>query len=402
MRLVLLADVVFLVQRFPGYGGAEEYVFQLTRRLADSGFECAIFTSDLDNRPTLSLPNSVKVVRFPVFFRAGEYAVWKGLFRRMLEVSADVFHVNTYGYFHTDLVSLLHDFRKLKVVLTSHGFQGLDAFLHQHGTSAQKASLSSVFRRFARPFYDFTLGFNEIASADALVALSQNDVELFQWMGAGSGKIHEIPLGVRDIFFEGGDEALQDRLRERFDGEPVILSMGELSWVKGKDVPLLALATLVKDYPKARLVYVGKDGGMLAHLKKLAVHKGLERNVFFEGYVSSEALIDYYGVADVLVHTSYAEGLSTVLLEAMAIGLPVISTPAGGNAHLLQKSGAGIVVPFNDSESVCSALTQILSSVSLQRSLRAHGSSYALGNFKWTDITKKYLALYQSLSGQVN
>jgi glycosyltransferase involved in cell wall biosynthesis len=388
--------VVFLVQRFPGYGGAEEYVSQLTRRLAESGVMCTIFTSDLDKRQVTGLSECVKVVKFPVFLKFGEYALWSGLFKTLLGTKADVFHVNTYGYFHTDLVCLLHRLKKFNVVLTSHGFHGLDAFLNRRRNNATR-SLLGTFRVATRPFYDFTLGFNEIASADALVALSENDVDFFRWMGAEAGKIHEISLGVKDIFFEGGDEELKGTLRERFCGDPVILSVGELSWVKRKDIPLRALASLVKEYPKAKLVYVGRDGGQYAYLRELVTRLGLEKNVLFEGYVSSDQLVNYYAVADVLVHTSSAEGLSTVILEALSSGLPVVSTPAGGNAQLLQKSKAGIVVPFNDPNSVYLAINKILGDKSLQRFLSANGKGYAVNNLKWAEIAQKYLSLYQSL-----
>jgi len=394
----LVSNVVFLVQRFPGYGGAEEYVFQLTRRLADSGIKCTILTSDLDKRDAAGLPESVKVVKFPVFFKVGEYALWRGLFKALLGIRADVFHVNTYGYFHTDVVSLLHGLKGFKVVLTSHGFQGLDAFLSQHRNGVRTTSVLTKFRVATRPFYDFTLGFNEIASADALVALSENDVNIFRWMGAKTSKIHEISLGVRDVFFEGGDEALKANLRERLNGDPVILSVGELSWIKGKDIPLRALARLVKDYPRAKLVYVGKDGGMYGHLRELICHLGLEKNVMFEGYVTSEDLVNYYGMADVLVHTSYAEGLSTILLEAMAKGLPVISTPAGGNGQLLQKSKGGIVVPFNDPKSVCLAVNRILSDTSFVKTLASNGSSFVVNNHRWANLINKYENLYEGLA----
>lgn len=400
--MLLEIRVVFLVQRFPGYGGAEEYVHQLALRLPDNGVNCTVLTSDLDKRNIIGLPASVKIVKLPVFLKIGEYAFWKGLLKASLGSDADVFHLNTYGYFHTDLVSLVHRLKNFKVVLTAHGFHGLDLSLHLRENGVKGMTFLAKSRYLARPLYDFTLGMNEIISADALVALSKRDIEIYKWMGAEESKIHEIPQGVRDVFFEGVDEEVETKMQQRLDGDPILLSVGELSWVKGKDIPLRALASLVKEYPRAKLVYVGRDGGLFDYLKELSVRLGVERNVLFEGFVSSNELIKYYGVADVLVHTSFAEGLSTVILEAMAAGLPVVSTPAGGNAQLLQKSNAGIIVPFNNPDSFCSAVNRILGDGSLRRVLGANGSLYALSNLKWTEIIKKYLSLYRSLSCQVD
>ncbi len=139
--------------------------------------------------------------------------------------------------------------------MTSHGFHGLDGFLSQRSIGDLKNSLRFAFR----PLYDFTLGFKEVRSADALVAISNHDVEIYSWMGVSREKIHQIPLGVRDLFFGKGDSVFQDSLRQRLGCGPVILSVGELSSVKGKDIPLRALAGLLDDYPDAKLVYVGKE-----------------------------------------------------------------------------------------------------------------------------------------------
>jgi len=391
-----LGNVVFLIQRFPGYGGAEEYVFQLVSRLNAAGFRCTVLTSDLDKRKAGGLSTSIRIVKLPVLFKIGEYAVWKGLVRTLFETKADIFHVNTYGYYHTDVISAVHKLRKFRTVFTAHGFHGLDLYLNPAKTQHATRSRLWDIRRLGRPFYDFTLGFFEIASANALVALSQKDVDVFRWMGADESKIHEIPLGVKDIFFEEIDEELVSRMRKRFDGDPIILSVGELSWVKGKDIPLKALAALIRRFPKARLVYVGKNGGIYKHLKELSRRQGLERNVLFEGYVPQDELIHYYSSADVLVHTSYAEGLSTILLEALAVGLPVVSTPAGGNAQLLMENKAGLVVPFNDPKSVCSAVEEILCNDRLRKALRDNGRSYAANNLTWNEVTRKYLTLYQN------
>lgn len=389
--------VVFLVQRFPGFGGAEGYVFQLCLGLSRKGVDCTILSSNLDNRNAIGLPSSVKIERFPLLFAIGEYHLWRGLLRKLLETEADIIHTNSYGYFHSDLVSLVHDLRKFKLVFTSHGFHGLEIFKSTYRNPNQKISSTPQFIRMLRPFHDLTMGIKEVRSADALIALSPNDFNVFKLMGASPSKIYDIPLGISDSFFEGGDEEFKANLRERFDGHPTILSVGELSWAKGKDIPLRSLVNLVKDYPRAKLVYVGKDGGMYQYLKELTCQLGLEKNIVFEGYVPSEELVNYYRVANVLVHTSYAEGLSTVLLEAMAAGLPMISTPAGGNGYLLQKSRGGIIVPFNDPKRVCIAINRILSDASFSKSLASNGSTFAFNNHRWSELINKYESLYQRL-----
>ena len=172
----MVNSVIFLVQRFPGFGGAEEYVFQLTKGLAANGVSCTIFTSDLDKRKVTGLPASVKVVKFPASIKFGEYALWKGLFKTLLSTKADILHVNTYGYYHTDLVSLLHGLKNFNVVLTSHGFHGLEASINQRKSDRGMVTLTRDLDYTMRPFFDYTFGFHEITSADALIALSEHDI----------------------------------------------------------------------------------------------------------------------------------------------------------------------------------------------------------------------------------
>jgi glycosyltransferase involved in cell wall biosynthesis len=389
--------MVFLVQRFPGYGGAEEYVRRLVWKLSESGIDCMVLTSNLDKRNTSDLPELVRVLKLPVILKIGEYALWRGLPGVLLRSHADILHVNTYGYFHTDATCLARKLKKFKVVLTGHGFHGLEISLRRGRWDLSQVSFWAKCRYASRPLYDWTLGRNEIASADALVALSRRDVEIYKWMGARESKIHEIPQGVRDTFFEDVNKEVVTILQERLNGDPVILSVGELSWVKGKDILLRAFALLAKENPRARLVYVGKDAGMYRVLKELASHLGVEKSVLFPGYVPPDQLVHYYNAADVLVHTSYAEGLSTIILEAMAAGLPVISTPAGGNAYILHESRSGIVVPFDDASSTYLAVRRVLADDNLRRSLGTNGRTYAYDNFRWNTVVKRHMALYQDL-----
>jgi glycosyltransferase involved in cell wall biosynthesis len=390
----LVSSVNFLIQRFPGYGGAEEYVLHLTEYLAKSGVKCTIFTSNIDTRQISSLPKSVEIFRFPVMLKVGEYAVWRGLCKALLKNDADVLHINTYGYFHTDLASFIHRIKGFPTVLTSHGFHGLDAFLNRSWNGTPKSLLRQTLVGL-RPIYDFTLGSKEITSSDALIALSNHDIEIYKWLGADQRKIFEVYLGVKDVYFEKNK---LDKTSFQQQNGPLILSVGELSWVKGKDIPLRAFAKLSRDYPTAKLVYVGKDGGMYAYLKDLMAKFGLERKVVFLGYIPPEELAGLYGLADVLVHTSYAEGLSTVILEALASGVPVVSTPAGGNAQLLKDSGAGIVIPFNNADSAYTAIDKILRDDSLREFFKSNGRDFAEKNFRWKDVAAKHLSLYRKIS----
>ena len=100
--------------------------------------------------------------------------------------------------------------------------------------------------------------------------------------------------------------------------------------------------------------------------------------------------------ADLLLQTSFAEGLSTVLLEAIASELPFITTPAGGNGDF-GKQEMGEVISFDDLDSLGQ---KILSSVDDQETLnkiKNNDKKYA-NNYSWLEIFPKIFQTYQSLS----
>lgn len=199
------------------------------------------------------------------------------------------------------------------------------------------------------------------------------------------------------MFFKTLDKCKLQELKRRFDDGPILLSVGELSQAKGKDVTLKAFHLFLKDHPDSTMLFIGKNGGMYEYLKNFSIRHNVDKRIFFLGYVPLEELPYYYAIADALVHTSYLEGLSTIAMEAMASGLPIVSTPAGGNRELLLKSGAGIIVPFNDPQSTYVALKSILEEKKLKQKLSADGRSYATENFHWDKVVRKYIQVYKGI-----
>lgn len=140
---------------------------------------------------------------------------------------------------------------------------------------------------------------------------------------------------------------------------PVVLGAGELSG--GKDHPTLirAFARVRADRP-CRLIILGK-GKLLEPLRQLAAELGVGGDVDFPGYRSD--IYAFMAHADIFVLTSLREGLSFVLIEALACGTPVVSTdcPVGPRA-VLQGGRYGPLVPVGDVNAVAAAINQVLDS----------------------------------------
>lgn len=392
--------IVFLAQQFPGYGGAEEYVRRIATGLALNydDYECTIITSNIDKRTIQELPEKVNVIRLSVLFRVRAYALWRGLFKKLLRINADVFHANSYGYWCVDALSVLSKFKRdFKIVFTTHGWEGFEFWiLRKQRMFPCTYPLKNRIMADLRPVYDFTLGRMELSCADALIALSPRERMLFEFMKVPKEKIFEILPGVDEGFFQSTDVKKIENMRDAFDSYPLLLTVGRLSITKGHDVAIRAMKFIVNDFPKAKLFIVGKDHGRLEYLKELARHLDLEKNVRFTGYLKQEELILLYKAADLLIHTSYAEGVSLTVLEALAAGLPVVSTPAGGIPYILTESGAGRLVPFNNPYAVYWMVKALMKNSKVVKTMRDKALEFRR-NLSWSRAIKEHTKVYHDV-----
>jgi teichuronic acid biosynthesis glycosyltransferase TuaC len=117
----------------------------------------------------------------------------------------------------------------------------------------------------------------------------------------------------------------------------------------------------VAKYPGLIYLIVGGDsqeGNIRERLEDQVKTLNLEENVRFLGAYPSEQLKVPLSAADLFVLATANEGWANVFLEAMACGLPVITTEVGGNKEVVNDPGLGTVVPFGDSEALLAALLQ--------------------------------------------
>lgn len=218
--------VGLLVQRFPG-GGAEGYVEEIATRLSKDKIDVTVVTSESDHDDS---KYDFKIIRLPSILKIGEYNIWRGLEKVLREEKFDVVHTNTYGYYHSDKAARLKKKIGYKLVMTSHGFTGMDL----HKLKKEKIiSRISPFD-FLREIYDEKIGIKTLLLCDHLIALSQYDYDFYKEIGVDKSKISIIPPGINEIFFENCEKKI-------FDSKPILLSIGELSWNKNHSMMIKAM-----------------------------------------------------------------------------------------------------------------------------------------------------------------
>lgn len=173
----------------------------------------------------------------------------------------------------------------------------------------------------------------------------------------------------------------------------VVAAVGRFVPIKGFDVLVSALPKLVLQFPESRVILVG-DGPARDALRTRALALGVERCLVMPGVTDDVAA--HVAAADVLAAPSRNEGMGRVLVEAMALGIPVVATSVGGIPDVVIDGECGRLVPSDDAGALGKALIELARDPLLRAKLGAAASSRA--EMFSTDVAdRKMLAIYEAL-----
>lgn len=180
--------------------------------------------------------------------------------------------------------------------------------------------------------------------------------------------------------------------RRRSRDAQTVLFLGRLGRRKGAFDLVQAFAGVKAHFPNANLVCAG-DGEVEA-VRLEAEKLGIGTSVTCPGWVAPEATRELLRDAAVFVLPSYAEGVPMALLEAMAEGLPVITTPVGGIPQVVQQGDNGIMVKPGDVPGIAAALERLLASDELRGSLGARAKATIEADYSLARTLAMLQALY--------
>lgn len=188
------------------------------------------------------------------------------------------------------------------------------------------------------------------------------------------GVLEEKIIVIYNAFESASAEEDRETIRRRllWDGY-IIISAGRLVPWKGFDALIELMPEVNKKIPHAKLVIAG-SGPEEERLK--AKSRKLKASVVFTGNVSHDELLSYLKAADLCVLNTGYEGLSHLLLEAMAAGVPIITTSVGGNPELIESGKTGLLVAYNDKEALGSALLSIFNDPQHGETLSKNAKDY--------------------------
>ncbi len=222
---------------------------------------------------------------------------------------------------------------------------------------------------------------------------------LVERMGIDEARIDHIHNGVDTERFRPRphSESPPERLPEalRVPGLVLVGTVGRLQPVKDQATLLRAFAAAMKRQPAlrahTRLAIVG-DGPLLAPLKALAHELNISELVWFAGAVDD--VPELLGLFDLFVLPSLNEGISNTILEAMAMGLPVLASRVGGNVELVEDGQGGRLFAPGVVNELADLLVQYLSDAALRQRQGAASRERALRQFSLATMVAAYRQLY--------
>jgi len=391
--------VLMLSWEFPPriVGGIARHVAELSHALARGGVEVDVLTAHHPGAPTVEVlaagEGRVRVMRAapnpvnPLDFISDIHQLNFLLLERLLaegDVEYDLLHA------HDWLVAFTA--RTLK-----HGRQ-IPLIATIHATEAGRN------RGIHNPMQSYIHSLEWLLTYDAWRVICCSNAmasEVFDSLQVPLDKVRVVPNGVDPARLRCADTSQQlaaFRSRWANPDERIVFFVGRLVREKGVEALVAAMPEVIAAHPEAKFVIAG--GGYADHLRQRAASLGLAQKVVFTGFLPEADLPRLYAVADVAVFPSLYEPFGIVALEAMAAGVPVVTSDIGGFREVVRHGETGLHTWANNPHSLAWGINQVLSDPRLAARLRREGLREVRARFSWDGVAEQTLAVYREVLTQ--
>ena len=361
MRILMISDVYF-----PRVNGVSTSILTFQQELAAQGHYVHIIA------PTYPAghPDQTHITRVPsgyVMFdpedRLMKSAKIHELTPKLREMQFDILHIQTPFLAHYAALKLARALN-IPTIETYHTF--FEEYLYHYIPFLPKGITRAMTRSFSR---------SQCNAVDAVIVPSTAMSTVLKEYGCTT-PVHIAPTGIQMAKFESG---IGSRFRAKHgipEERQLLLHVGRVAHEKNIGFLLQVVARMKADHPQLLFLICG-EGPARNDLENQAKQMGLQDNVMFVGYLDRETeLLDCYRAADVFIFASRTETQGLVLLEAMALGVPVVSTAVMGTIDILSPNRGALVAEEN-AEDFSSKVARLLADRELRISIGDEGRRYA-------------------------
>jgi glycosyltransferase involved in cell wall biosynthesis len=353
---------------FPRINGVSTSIQTFRRGLHAAGHETVLIapeypaaSSTSDEGETIRIPSRY-LPRDPED-RLMRLAAIRALRPALARRAFDIVHVQTPFIAHYQGVGLARAMR-LPVVETYHTY--FEEYLHHYVPLMPRAVMRFIARRFTT---------SQCNALDALVVPSRAMQSALEAYGVRC-PMQIVPTGMEMDRFAAGDG---QRFRTKLGiepGQPTLVHVGRIAHEKNIDFLFRMLRKVADRVPRVVMIVAG-EGPALAHCKSYVASLGLGAHVRFVGYLSRDSeLLDCYKAGDLFVFSSRTETQGLVLLEAMALGVPVVSTAYMGTVDIVKPERGARLAPDDDG-AFAAIVMELLANPDRRAVMSAEARAYA-------------------------
>ena len=361
------------------YGGPIQSVHGLASALAVQGHDVHVYTTNADGDGVLQVPRNrpVRVDGVNVwYFEAG---VGRRIYRspKMRQALAtnvasfDIVHLHSVFLWPTSAAAQAARRVGVPYVLSPRGMLVKD--LIRRKSSLAKRAWIALFEH------------RNIEAAAAVHLTSEIEASELRMLGFRSARLAVVANGI---------EFPSELPMKKSTHRPFVLFLGRLNWKKGLD----RLIPAMRQVSNADLLVAGNDEeNYRPELEALATRCGVAERVRFVGPVEGDRKWDLLSSARILALPSYSENFGNVVLEAMAVGCPVVVTPEVGMANAVKEAGCGVVAP-GDPVEFGLEIERLLADPERCRKMGRAGRHVVETKYTWSVIAPQMLNLYHQIS----
>jgi len=297
---------------------------------------------------------------------------------------------------------------RLRQVIKAHDYDILHSHTSHAHTLAFFASVGCRVSRLVTRRVDFSifrhrsLRINSIKyrfMADFYIAISQKIKAVMVADGVAADRIFVVHSGIDTARFE---RASGEGVRSEFGLEPdqqVVINVAYLAGHKGQQYLVRAIPHVLEKIPGVRFFIIGA-GELMAELQALSASLGITQALTFTGFRKDVGA--FYQIADLFVMSSVQEGLGTAVLDALALGKPVVAANAGGIPEIIRDGETGRLVEAANPQALAQGIIEMLTHKDHAQRTAGRGQTLVQEQFSIDAMVENNLAVYRRLLASGN
>jgi glycosyltransferase involved in cell wall biosynthesis len=376
----------------PVIGGVEVVCQYISEELVSRGHEVHVLTANRFHKgsPSVTLPSyetikGVHVHRFRSYLNIGHYGFFPGLTGPLTQEGFDIIHCHGYRQPQSEIASRFGARNKVPTVL------------HVHGGFYTRSRL----KRLLYDTYDWSARRHLTNRFDHFIALSEPDLDRLVQLNVARDNISVVRNAAEPQAFQSANSAAF-RKKYGLEGKKVVLYLSILHHFKRPDLLIQAFPRILAQAPDAFLVLAGPDAGELAKVQQLAKKLAVTDHYRWIGPLRGKEKHEAFECAEFIALPSDEDPYPLVLLEAMAHGKPLLTTSVVGQAPMIERNEAGIIIAPRDLSSLIDGAVRLLTDPPYRDSIGRNARRLAERTFSARAVVDEIETVYGHLTARSN